>query len=181
MTTAAPPVHQDRYAEVVRAAIRAFARKGFGGSTLADIAVEAGVSQPRISQIFGNKENAFIEAHRAAANEVIQLLEANASPPYELGRPGAGYAEMLQERPEVLRMIFQALTSAYVPSIGAEARRVIESITRIVVEQAGGTELDAVEFLERGFFIHAMQAADVFSHVEDMPATARMLRASKFF
>ena len=174
VVTPAPP-QPERYAEVVQAAIRAFARKGYGGTTLADIAVEAGVSQPRISQIFGNKENAFIEAHKVASKEVLSLLAANAEPPFSIERMGAGYVQLMQERREVLLMIFQALTSSYVPSIGDEARRVINEVTTLVVDQAGGTHEDAVAFLERGFFIHAMMAARVFDHVGDYPETGKLL------
>lgn len=174
MVTPTPP-HQERYAEIVEAAIRAFARKGYGGTTLADIAAEAGVSQPRISQIFGNKENAFIEAHRTASAEVLSVLEQKAEPPFAVDKLGAAYYELMDERREVLLMIFQALTSSYVPSIGDEARRVINEVTRLVVEKAGGTHEDAVAFLERGFFIHAMMAASVFDHVGDYPETDKLL------
>lgn len=174
MVTPAPP-QPERYAEIVQAAIRAFAHKGYGGTTLADIAVEAGVSQPRISQIFGNKENAFIEAHKVASKEVLDLLAANAQPPFSIARLGAGYFDLIQDRREVLLMIFQALTSSYVPSIGDEARRTINEVTRLVVEQAGGTHEDAVAFLERGFFLHAMLAARVLDHVSEYPDTDKLL------
>lgn len=84
---------------------------------------------------------------------------------------------MLQQRPEVLRLIFQALTSSYVASIGAEARRVIDGVVDIVVNECQGTHADAVEFLERGFFIHAMLAANVFEHADEVPTTGAVLES----
>ncbi|WP_432559470.1 TetR/AcrR family transcriptional regulator [Granulicoccus sp. GXG6511] len=176
MTTSTAP-QTDRRAEIIDAAIRAFSRKGFGGSTLADIAAEAGVSQPRISQVFGNKENAFIAAHRRASEQVLELLNANVNPdePYSMASLGAGYRDMLEDRSEVLLMIFQALTSSYVPAIGQESRRVINEIVEIV-QRAGGTADDARNFLERGFFIHAMLASGALCHADDLPPVDEMLQ-----
>lgn len=175
VTNTTSPVQSERRAEVVQAAIRAFARKGYGGTILADIGAEAGVSQPRISQIFGSKEAAFLAAHRAAAEEVLVVLERNAEPPYRMGKLGADYLPMLEQRPAVLMMVFQTLTSAYVPSIGAEARRTINEIITIVTERAGGSHADALDFLERGFFLHAMLAVGACDHAENYPAMADLL------
>lgn len=175
MTKATVIPQSSRQAEVVQAAIRAFARKGYGGTTLADIAAEAGVSQPRISQIFGNKETAFLRAHAMASDEVLGLIERNAEPPYSMTKLGAGYLPMLQHRPEVLMMVFQTLTSAYVPSIGAAARHAINELTKLITERAGGTKEDAVRFLERGFLIHAMLAIRAFDRPEECPDLAEVL------
>lgn len=160
---------------MVQAAIRAFARKGYGGTTLADIAVEAGVSQPRISQIFGNKETAFLKAQQVASDEVLELLADNAAQPFCLNRISEGYRPMVEKRPEILLMVFQMMTSAYVPSIGEQARRFVNEVVRIVTDEAGGTRADALELLSRGFLFNAMLAVDAPSHAESYPAMAKML------
>lgn len=164
-----------RRAEVVQAAIRAFARKGYGGTTLADIAAEAGVSQPRISQIFGNKETAFLKAQRAAADEVLDILDRHAGPAYCLDRISEGYRTLIGERPEILLIIFQMMTSAYVPSIGEQARKFVNETVRIVTEVADGTRADALDLLSRGFFFNAMLAVDATSHAQSYPEMAAVL------
>lgn len=167
MASRAPQQQQQRRrAEIIDAAMRAFARKGFGGSTLADIAAEAGVSQPRISQVFGSKENAFIAAHRKAADEILKLLEENAQPPYSMAALGRGVREHLWDRPEAMMVIFQGLTGSYVPAIGEESRRFITEVVDIV-RRAGGTADDARAFLERGYFIHAMVASGALRHADE--------------
>lgn len=172
-TTSIAPL--SRQAEVVQAAIRAFARKGYGGTTLADIAAEAGVSQPRISQIFGSKEAAFLTAHRTAADEVLVLLERHAEPPYSMDKLGAGCLPLLDDRPEVLMMVFQTFASAYVPAIGELARQTIDDVIRIVTERAGGSHADALEFVERGFFVNAMLTIQARDHAESYPGLADLL------
>lgn len=161
---------------MVQAAIRAFARKGYGGTTLADIAVEAGVSQPRISQIFGNKETAFLKAQQVASEEVLGLLANNAAPPFCLDRIGEGYRPMVEKRPEVLLLVFQMMTSAYVPSIGEQARQFVNEVVRIVTEEGGGTRADALDLLSRGFVFNAMLAVDAPNHADSYPEMAQVLK-----
>ena len=160
---------------MVQAAIRAFARKGYGGTTLADIAAEAGVSQPRISQIFGNKEGAFLRAQRAASGEILEVLTHHIAPPYRRSDLNAGYRPMMEKRPEILLMVFQTLTSAYVPSIGEAARRFVNEVVRIVTEEGGGTRADALDLLSRGVFINALLAVDAPEHAEHHPELAQLL------
>lgn len=161
---------------MVQAAIRAFARKGYGGTTLADIAVEAGVSQPRISQIFGNKETAFLKAQQVASDEVLEVLVRHAEAPFSLDKVGAGFRPLVEQRPEILLMVFQMMTSAYVPSIGEQARRFVNEVVRIVTEEAGGTRADALDLLARGFFFNAMLAVDAPRHAENYPEMAQVLK-----
>lgn len=168
--------HQERRAEIIDAAIRAFARKGFGGSTLADIAVEAGVSQPRISQIFGSKQNAFIVAHRRAADYILGLLSENAQPPYSMKSFGAGMRQQLNREPAMLMMLFQGLTDSYVPAIAEESRRVIQEIVELV-DRAGGTPEDARILLERGYFLYAMLSIGVLGHVDEHPSFSALLES----
>lgn len=165
---------QERRAEIVDAAIRAFARKGYGGSTLADIATEAGVSQPRISQVFGNKENAFLVAHRKAAEEVLELFRNSARPLLPEPSSGIDYRVLLQGRSEVLLMMFHGLTSSYVPAIGRECRRALNEFVETVI-RAGGTPEEARTLIERGLFVHAMLASGAVQHVDDHPAIGEML------
>lgn len=160
--------------------MRAFARKGYGGSTLADIAAEAGVSQPRISQVFGNKENAFLAAHRKAAEEVLDLFRGSAEPPFPKPTLGADYRALLENRSEALLMMFHGLTSSYVPAIGRECRRTINEFVEIVIK-AGGTPEEARTLIERGLFVHAMLASGALHHVDEHPTLGEMLGTVELF
>jgi AcrR family transcriptional regulator len=61
-----PTVVEDRREQIIEAALRVFARKGFNGSTNKDIAKEAGITPGLIYHYFASKEDllkAAIEAH----------------------------------------------------------------------------------------------------------------------
>src|SRR4051794_41459597 len=54
----------ERRAEIVEAAVTAFARGGFDGASTDDIARIAGVSQPYLFRLFGTKRELFLAAGR---------------------------------------------------------------------------------------------------------------------
>ncbi|OYO00667.1 hypothetical protein CGZ95_08540 [Enemella evansiae] len=165
-----------RRAEITRAAIRAFARGGYDGTTLAGIAQAAGVSQPRISQIYGNKENAFLEAHAQAAETLTQMIQARATPPFSAERMLAGYFDVVSQDPDSMMVIFRAFTSASaVPRIGVDVRQVLGEVVDIVINGAGGTYADALDFLGRCFTIYHVLAADLPGHVQESEHFAGVL------
>lgn len=165
-----------RRAEIVRAAIRAFARGGFEGTTLADIAKEAGVSQPRISQIFGNKENAFVEAHQEASEQLTGMLRASATAPFSARKILDGYYDIVSRDPDAMMMCFRGFASAGVPRIGEDARRVFHEVIDMVVTRGGGSYADALDLLGRGFAIYHVLAADLPGHVDESEHFAGLLR-----
>jgi AcrR family transcriptional regulator len=69
---------EDRKAVVLRAARTLFAKQGFAETTLDDIAGRAGVSRPRIIQLFGSKKAIYeaIAASAYRAHPLDQDLEA---------------------------------------------------------------------------------------------------------
>jgi len=69
MTAAPAPTHrraaarlpvEERRAEVVEAAIKAFAVGGYAGTSTEEIARLAGVSQPYLFRLFGSKQALFL-------------------------------------------------------------------------------------------------------------------------
>lgn len=169
MITSDIPV-TSRRDEIVAAAMRAFACGGYAGTTMADIAREAKVSQPRISQVFGGKESAFVAAHQMAAQVVLGQLRRGATTPFDPMVMGAGYLELMRNRREVLMVLMQGFAAAPgAKLIGSEVRRVMGEIVEIIVNEAGGTYEQARDVIERGFAIHTFLAADVFGHLGDSP------------
>lgn len=137
---------------------------------MAHIAREARVSQPRISQIFGGKEAAFVAAHRMAAEVVLGQLRKGSDRPFDPLKMGAGYLELLQDRREVLLVMMQGFAAAPgAVAIGDEVRRLMSAIVEVIVNEAGGSYEQARDFIERAFAIHTLLAADVANHFDDSP------------
>ncbi len=159
---------------MVQAAVRAFSLRGYSGATLADIAAEAHVTQPRISQVFGTKENAFIEAHRYAAQVVKDYLAPRAHPPYDASRIGRGYLELMGTHRAELMIIFQAFAGAYCEPIGVEARTQMDEIISLL-RQTGAGYPEIRDFLARGFLMKIVLSADIGHHLEQSEHFAPLL------
>jgi AcrR family transcriptional regulator len=106
----------------LQGAASAFARLGYDGASITDIASEAGVSSGALYAHFGSKAGLFTATLRAhGATEVERLLA--------LGGPGAGIARMLRDggvdlvrrRPEEGSLLVEAIAAAKRhPDVAAE-------------------------------------------------------------
>src|SRR5829696_3431107 len=80
-----PKVVEDRREQILDAALRAFARKGFARTTNKDIAREAGITPGLIYHYFANKEALF----RAIIDSRSPLQLVRTPPPQLLDQPPA--------------------------------------------------------------------------------------------
>ncbi|MEV3874235.1 helix-turn-helix domain-containing protein [Streptomyces sp. NPDC049906] len=101
-------------ADIARAALRLFRTRGWAGTTVRDVAREAGVSVPTVYSTYGNKQGlarALADAADLTAGVPRQLAEleaAAADPPRQLAAM-AGYDRRLFERAgDVLRLLREA-------------------------------------------------------------------------
>ncbi|WP_026926838.1 TetR/AcrR family transcriptional regulator [Granulicoccus phenolivorans] len=155
-----------RYQEYVRAAIRTFSVKGYSGTTLADIGAEARVTQPRISQVFGTKENAFLEAHRAALHNLAECLAALTQPSFDAGRIDQRYPDLMATHRAELMIVLQAFAAADSPAIGAAVRTGMHEIIGLL-RRTGAGYPEIRDFLARAFLVKIALAADIGHHLED--------------
>jgi AcrR family transcriptional regulator len=69
----------DREAQILDVACRAFGTSGFAGTSVADIAAEAGISKPLIYNYFGSKEGLYAVCVRHAAEVLVAEIERTAA------------------------------------------------------------------------------------------------------
>src|SRR3954452_9887942 len=66
-----PRMHaQERRRQVLEAAMRAFARSGYAGTSTDAVAREAGVSQPYVVRMFGTKLDLFLAVFEQATDKI---------------------------------------------------------------------------------------------------------------
>jgi AcrR family transcriptional regulator len=98
-------------ARLLEAAARVYARAGFGGATLDEVAAEAGYTKGAVYSHFGSKENlllALLEEHLAEEiAEQIQLFETTSSPDERPVVGAARYMERLDEDPDPFRLFVE--------------------------------------------------------------------------
>src|SRR4051795_13324097 len=65
----------DRRAQVLAAATRAFARGGYHGTSTDAVAKEAGVSQPYVVRMFGTKLDLFLQVFERSVHRIKAAFE----------------------------------------------------------------------------------------------------------
>lgn len=138
----------------IRSALRAFAKRGFFGTTMNHIADEAGVSQPRISQVFDGKLSAYLAAHEIAINAVIEAFEqAPTARTFDPAKVGHVITDLLASNPAVVMMTLHTVCSGQAePRIADAAREALGNLTEILVNKHKASPAQARDFLATGFF-----------------------------
>src|SRR5512144_2199223 len=84
-TAPAVPGHRltadERRAEIIEAAVKAFASGGLAGTSTEEVARLAGVSQPYLFRLFGTKRELFIAAVERMFERIAWVFEDAASHP----------------------------------------------------------------------------------------------------
>src|SRR3954454_25318426 len=103
----------DRRAQVLAAATRAFARTGYAGTSTDAVAREAGVSQPYVVRMFGTKLDLFLAVFDRATDRVkaafTAVVDGGAFDPdrdEEWAKSGTAYTEVSPAREAlIIRMV----------------------------------------------------------------------------
>jgi AcrR family transcriptional regulator len=115
MNAAARLTADERRTDVIAAASKEFAARGFAGTSTQAIAERAGVSQPYLFQLFGTKKDLFIAAVHACFGRTRSTFETSAraaamksdDPNAILEEMGCSYHDLLRDR-DMLRLQLHA-------------------------------------------------------------------------
>jgi len=151
---------KERGAEVLQAAVQAFAMSGYDGTKTDEIARLAGVSQPYVIRLFGTKQELFLAAVRSACERIEQTFRDAAAETPELIALGRNY-ERLFDEPEVLLVLLQGFSASGDPVIGDCVRERFGRIYALVRELTGASPEQAREFLSAGMLLTVMSAMQV--------------------
>lgn len=165
---------------VLAAAMVAFGRSGYAGTTTADVAEQAGVSQPYVVRIFGTKLDLFLEVLDRSTGQIIKafrevLAEGSFDPDNEddWDRLGSRYSELvLADRP-LLQVMVHGFAASGEPEIGAKARARMGEIFEIL-RSTGCTDEAARDFIAQGMLINIMLMMNAPEHAGDGDALAAL-------
>jgi len=149
----------ERREQIIAAAMAVFGARGYEGTTTDDVARTAGVSQPYVVRLFRSKENLFLEAMRAALDELMRVFRAEladeASDRPVSKRIGQAYVNLVSTRG-----LHQTLSHAWLlgghPVIGPAARRGFAQVWQFFRDEAGLDADEARMFLAQGMLINVM-------------------------
>jgi len=109
-----------RRAGILEAAGVEFAATGLAGTRLETIAGRAGISHPRIVQVFGSKQKLFLEVVHAAFDRIEAAFDG-AEP--DLAALGVAYVRLLQHDPTVGLVVLQGYAAAADEPVREAVRR----------------------------------------------------------
>lgn len=162
---------------VAKAALREFARGGYHGATVADVAREAKISPAYVFKLFPRKETVFVAALDECFVQILEALAEGADAADAqtsddvLDAMGAAYAGLIRDR-DLLMLQVHAQSVAEIPEIGEALRSGLARVTEFVKERSGAADDDVQRFIAYGQLCHLL----VTARVEDVPASwARIL------
>jgi AcrR family transcriptional regulator len=98
---------------ILDAAEELFARHGYGGTSLRDIATQAGLQQPGLYKHFAGKEDLYRQVYERALQPMTDLMEAIlASPEADFGLLTDRMTDLLAAHPNIAKLLFRAAISS---------------------------------------------------------------------
>jgi AcrR family transcriptional regulator len=143
---------QERHEQLLTAAVTAFARGGYAGTTTDQVARLAGVSQPYVIRLAGSKQSLFLAALAHATDRVQQFLRDAAAERGGTRRIGSAYDDLLIERVSVT-VLLHGFAAGADPAIGPTVRDCLARIYRTIRELTGAGEEEACRILGRAMFL----------------------------
>ncbi|MEV6304799.1 TetR/AcrR family transcriptional regulator [Actinoplanes sp. NPDC051861] len=150
----------ERHAQLVQAAVTAFAQGGYAGTTTDQVARIAGVSQPYVIRLFGSKQELFLATTRHAGDRVQAIWRAAAEKDPTLPGLGAAYKELLAER-DLLVVLLHGFAAAGDPVLGDAVRACYGELFFLVRELTGASAEEVRDFFAAGMLITVLGAMRV--------------------
>jgi AcrR family transcriptional regulator len=153
----------ERGAQVLTAAIAAFAESGYAATRTDEIARRAGVSQPYVIRLFGSKQRLFLAAVAQVCDRIEEVFTdaaAGAGTGTALDALSEAYEQILVER-TLLQVLLHAFAAAGDPEIGPVVRDRYGRIYRLIRELTGAPVADTWRFLSTGMLLTVLAALRV--------------------
>jgi TetR/AcrR family transcriptional regulator len=129
----------ERELQILRAATRVFARSNYRLAGTADIALEAGISEPTIYKYFPSKKELFVRILARIGERILEVWKQAAGTGEgdtlsALRCVGRVYVEGLRAHPEELKIQFQALAESDDPDIAHQLRENHKAYVRFLAQ-----------------------------------------------
>jgi TetR/AcrR family fatty acid metabolism transcriptional regulator len=126
----------ERRKQILRSAVRVFARSNYRAAKVAEIAAEAGVSEALLYKLFPSKQAIFLEILQHMSQRIVVAWQEEVDREEDalaaLHNMGVTYYRRMKEHPEELRVQFQAISEIAEREIAERLRADHESYVRFI-------------------------------------------------
>jgi AcrR family transcriptional regulator len=137
----------ERRAEILQAAETEFAANGLAGARLEAIATRAGISHPRIAQMFGSKRSLFLDVVHTVFDR-IETAFAGAEP--TLNGLGDAYRGLLHSQPTTGLVMMQGYAAAADEAVRKDVRQRQLQLQEEVARLTGADGMQVRTFFATG-------------------------------
>jgi AcrR family transcriptional regulator len=162
---------EERRELVIEAATRAFARRGYFGTSTDAVAKEAGVSQPYVVRMFGTKLELFLAVFERAVGRIrdafAAVLDEGPFDPQsedDKERMSLAYAALLSDH-DFLQVMMHGFSTGGVDEIAAAARRCMGEVFA-TIKRTGWDDDQARDFVAYGMLLNVMLSMRAPEHLE---------------
>lgn len=154
---------EQRREELIEAAVRAFAERGYAAPTT-EIAKAAGISQAYLFRLFPTKSDLFAAAYEVASDRMFEAFRDAAAQARETGQDpleamGIAYDELIKRDRDVLLMQIHSYVGAGIDEQAREAVNRCFARLYDLVKRESGAPLDEIKrWFAYGMLINVMAA-----------------------
>ena len=167
---------EERREAVIQAAVEEFAEAGYFGTPTEAIAARAGISQPYIFRLFGNKENLFLATAERCFERIHESFRAAAA-----GAPGApfpameeAYLQLLSDR-RLLMVWMHTFAACSNPVIQQAVALRFQELFSFLEELPGATPERVHQFVSSGMLLNVAAATNMRSAMTEAEWERRCL------
>jgi AcrR family transcriptional regulator len=155
---------EERRKQILKNAVRVFARSNYRAARVAEIAAEAEISEALLYKFFDSKQAIFLEILQHMSDRIVAAWQEEVDREEDallaIRNMGITYFARMKKHPEELRVQFQAISEIADPQIAERLRRDHENYMRFIkkvirkgIRQGSvreGVDVDMLGFLFNG-------------------------------
>lgn len=158
----------ERREAVIQAAVEEFAEAGFFGTSTEAIAARAGISQPYIFRLFGNKETLFVATAQRCFDRILDTFRAAAAGAPEDPFPAmeVAYMQLLSDR-RLLMVWMHTFAACSNPAIQRAVGVAFQEMFKFIESLPGASAERVHHFVSAGMLLNVSAATDMRSVMSD--------------
>jgi AcrR family transcriptional regulator len=149
---------EERQEQIVLAAVTAFSRGGYTGTTTDQVARLSGVSQPYVIRLFRTKQELFLAAMQDTVDRIEGAFRGASEPTLE--SLGHAYFDLLAQR-ELMAMLLHGFAASDDPAIGEHVRAGFGRLYETVRALTGCSAEEARAFFAEGMLLTCLASMRV--------------------
>ncbi len=153
------------------AAIVEFARTGYHGTPITNVAATAGISSAYVFKLFPGKVALFVAALERTFEQIERAMSTGATragddPEQLLWEMGGAYTELIADK-NLLMIQVHALSVADIPEVGEAMRNGLARVTGFVKRRSGAPDAEVQRFIAWGQLCHLITTLQLDGNTND--------------